>query len=485
MDSRLQKLQYLFNPRSIAFVGATDKLDKWGFIIFNNIITGRWEGKLYPVNPGRQEVLGYPVFPNVRDLPGEIDLAVITVPAAAAPAALDDCIAKGVKAAIVISAGFKEMGGAAADAEDEMVARARAAGMVMVGPNGQGICCPARRLYAWMPHFFYPPSGPVAVISQSGNVQGMAMEALLELGVGISKGVSSGNEADLRTEDYFDYLAEDPDTKVILSYMEGLTDGRRFLEIATRTARKKPIVVLKGGRSSFGVSAAKSHTGSLAVSDELFSSACRQAGLVMARTIQQAAVTAAAFLERPLPRGRRVGIVTGGGGLGVIAADVCAQAGLIVPALSPEILTRIAGMLPDWWVPGNPIDLVAGLNFTKVPAILDTIMSCGEIDALLLLFIGPRASEGNWEPLNEQSIKMRERWEKMESFYVIFQDLLGQLMRKTGVPILAVTRFGEGSETKKKHQFEPGRAVFLNDLESACEALAGMVAYHEFLARSG
>jgi acyl-CoA synthetase (NDP forming) len=481
MDQRLEKLQYVFNPRSLAFVGATDKLGKWGFIIFNNLIHGGWEGKLYPVNPSRAELLGYKVYPRVNDIPEAIDLAVINVPAAAVPAALDDCIAKAVKAVVVITAGFKEMGGDAARVEAELVRKARAAGMVMVGPNGQGVCCPASKLFAWMPHFFYPPPGPVAVISQSGNVQGLMINALLELGIGVSKGVSSGNEADLRSEDYFAYLAADPDTKVILSYMEGLTDGQRFLAAARETSPRKPIVLLKGGRSDGGVSAAKSHTGALAVSDEMFEAACRQAGIVRAATIYESAAIAAAFIDRPLPRGRRVGIVTGGGGLGVIAADLCAKAGLQVPALSAPLLEKIAARLPDWFVPGNPIDLVAGMTFDAVPFILETLAASREVDAILLLFIGPRSHAENLNMLNEQSRAMQKTWKSMQGMYAMFQGMIAKMMLRTGVPIYLVSNFTDGLDDNAAGKFKPGCPAIYRDLETPCAAIKAMADYHDFL----
>ena len=484
MEQRLRGLDLMFNPRSIAFVGATEQLGKWGFIIFNNLITGGFPGKIYPVNPGRAEVLGYRAYPTVREVPGELDLVVIAAPAGGVLAAVEDCAAKGVKAVVVISAGFKEMGGAAAELEAEMAAKARAAGMVLVGPNGQGVCCPKNRVYPWMPHFFYPPAGPVAVVSQSGNVQGLMMTELWKLGIGVSKGVSSGNEADLGAADFLSYFGQDPDTKVILSYMEGLTDGRRFLEIGRETAGQKPVVLLKGGLTESGVSAAKSHTGALAVSDELFAAACRQAGLIRAKTIYEASVMAAAFVNRPLPRGRRVGIVTGGGGLGVIAADLCAQAGLTVPELSKDTLAKIAAKMPDWWVPGNPVDLVAGLNFGVVPGILETIMMSNEIDALLLLFIGPQSQDPDgFKPMNEQTVKMQKMWESMEAMYQAFPAMLGQMMDRTGVPIYVVSDFGKGTEAEKKVKTDPRYAVIFADLESACGALAAMAGYQAFRSR--
>jgi len=480
MEPRLQNLRQLFEPRSVAFVGASDKIRKWGFIILNNILHGGWTGPLYPVNPNREEVLGRKAYPTVSAIPGPVDLAVITVPAAAVRATLADCAAKGVKAAVVISAGFKEMGGAAAGMEAEMVAEARAAGMVLVGPNGQGVCSPANRFFAWMPHFCYPQAGPVAVISQSGNVQAMMIRELIELNLGVSRCVSSGNEADLRMEDYLAFLADDPQTKVILSYVEGVSDGRRFQRMAAETARKKPVVLLKGGRSSLGMSAASSHTGALAVSDEIFAAACRQAGVIVADSIRQSVAIAAGLVGRPLPRGRRVGILTGGGGLGVVAADVCARTGLQVPVLSEAVIEKLRGLMPAWWVPGNPVDLVAGLDFTHFPAILDTLLGSGEIDSLLFLFIGADRTEKDLKPLNDQTRKMEENWKKMSSFYGGFQKALADLMVKFGIPIIGVSSFGDEYERAHLGELSPERSVFLRDTETAVEALAAMTRYAEF-----
>ncbi|MHB8895452.1 MAG: CoA-binding protein, partial [Candidatus Geothermincolia bacterium] len=378
--ARERNLDYLFKPRSIAFVGATEAKVKWGFICFNNLLAGGYEGKVYPVNPGHEKLLGLPCYPSVLDIPGDVDLAVFTVPASAVLTALDDCAEKGVRAGLVISAGFGELGGEGAAMELELVRKAGEAGIVLCGPNGQGLCCPESKLYPWMP-LFYPRAGSIGVVCQSGNILNMLIGEALDAGFGISKGVSSGNEAQLMTEDYLEYLSEDPATDVIVAYIEGIDDGRRFLELSRVAAGRKPVVVLKGGRSSAGMKAASSHTGALAVDGDLFASACRQAGLVNAGTIKQAGIMASSFVNRPLPRGRRVGIVTGGGGLGVIASDACVDAGLEIPALTRETLEGIGALLPDYWVPGNPVDLVAGLDLRVIQPIIELLIRSREVDS--------------------------------------------------------------------------------------------------------
>ncbi|HUT52210.1 MAG TPA: CoA-binding protein [bacterium] len=480
MDQRLRALDYLFRPRSVAFVGATEKLQKWGFIVFNNLITGGYEGKLYPVNPGRETVLGLTAYPSVRDIPGEVDLAVFTVPAREVPAALDDCLMKRVKAGVVISAGFKELGGEWADVEMEMVRKARAGGMVLVGPNGQGICNPAAKLFAWMPHLYFPRPGKVAVISQSGNVQGILVEEVQKAGFGVSKGVSSGNEADLRSEDYYEYLANDPETEVILSYIEGVTDGRRFIEGARRAGAIKPIIALKGGRTSSGISAARSHTGAMAVDDRLFEAACRQAGIVRARTMDEAGIIAGSFLNRPLPRGKRVGIITGGGGLGVVAADTCAELGLDVVKLSEGTLARIGAMMPAWWSPGNPVDLVAGMNFQVVMPVMDLLMKSGEIDSLLLLFIGPpRSKEQEQAARNPQTEQLHKMWKAMSKMFAAFGDALLKKMRELRVPIYVVSNFNPAGEAGNGVP-GPDHVSLFPTIESGCAAISAGARYHEW-----
>ena len=258
-------------------------------------------------------------YRSVRDIPGDVDLAVLTVPAKHVVGAMEDCAAKGVQAAVVVSAGFRELGGDSARMEDELVRIADDAGMAVVGPNGQGICCPGNGLYPWMP-LFYPPDGSVGFVCQSGNILNMLIGHVLDAGFGVSKAVSSGNEAQLKTEDYIEYLAHDPDTQVIAAYIEGVEDGRRFLEKARRAALAKPVVVLKGGRSESGSAAARSHTGAMAVSERMFEAACRQAGVVLTRTIRGDRPHRGLVREPPPSRGqthrdshRRRGARRGGG----------------------------------------------------------------------------------------------------------------------------------------------------------------------------
>ncbi len=481
MDSRLKKLDYAFNPRSVAFVGATENMRKWGFLILNNLLTGGFKGDIYPVNPGRETILNLPAYSSVLDIPGEVDLAVFTVPARMVLSALDDCISKKAKAGLVITAGFKEMGEEGAAVERELVSKAREAGMVLIGPNCQGICCPKNRLYPWMPILFHPAPGKIGYVAQSGNILNMLIGHAVAAGLGVSKAVSSGNEADLETEDYYTYLCEDPDTDVIVSYVEGIRDGRRFIEQARAASHRKPIVVLKGGRTQSGSSAARSHTGSMAVSEKLFEAACRQAGIVTTSTIEEAGVTAASFVGRPLPTGKRVGIITGGGGLGVIAADYCTEIGLEVARLSSKTLDELEKLLPDWWVPGNPVDLVAGLDFTILKPVIEILMKSGEVDAVMFLWIGaPRNHEKADDILGERGLDISQVWNMMDMHFNNFMKELYGLMWELQVPLYIATsimpdKTGDGGEDAPEE-----RPLIFPSVESACRSIRAMADHYYY-----
>ncbi|MHB8779847.1 MAG: acetate--CoA ligase family protein [Candidatus Geothermincolia bacterium] len=472
---RLSNLDHIFNPSSVAFVGATETVNKWGFIVFNNLLIGGYKGRLYPVNPGRETIMGIKTYPRVRDIPDEVDMAVFTVPASQVLPAIDDCAAKGVKAGLVISAGFKELGGESAEMERELVRRARNAGMVLVGPNGQGIASPGRDFFPWMP-MLYPQPGRVGVVSQSGNILSMLVQSLHGYGFGVSKAISSGNEADVRLQDYLEYLSRDPETDTILAYIESVPDGRAFFERAREVSPRKPIILIKGGRSESGMAAAQSHTGAMAVSGELFDAACKQAGLLTARTIDEAAGLAAAFLERPLPRGRRVGIVTGGGGLGVIASDVCTVEGLDVVRLSDGVLSDLADCLPDWWVPGNPVDMVAGLDFEAMPKVMRILMDSGEVDSIIFIWQTPARAPGLLPRHLERGLNMIPAWDAVQKASVErWQELYG-LMREKGIPLYIVSNLMELQDPDTRQAYAGTPAVFTT-VEMGCRAIAETAAY--------
>lgn len=478
MDARLKNLDHAFNPSSIAFVGATESLNKWGFLILNNILTGGYEGAIYPVNPGREKILGLQAYPSLREVPGNIDLVIFTVPSNQVLGAMEDCVGRGVKVGVVVTAGFKELGDEGAALEAELLRKGREAGMLVIGPNCQGISCPPRKLYGWMPILYHPPAGRIGFVSQSGNVLNMLIWAASACGCGASKGISSGNEADVKTEDFLAYLAEDEETDVIVSYMEGVRDGRTLLERASEVSSKKPIVMLKGGRTHSGVSAAKSHTGAMAVSERLFEAAARQAGILLVDSIEEAGVIASSFINRPLPKGKRVGIVTGGGGLGVLAADFCTEQGLEVPQLSEGTLAKLEALMPGWWVPGNPVDLVAGLDFDVVKPVMEILMKSGEVDSIMFLWIGSPKKE---EPVDTSrgGMDISRVWELIRDRFDAHVTELYGLMQELQVPMYISTSIefeDKVSDDGKPRQ----RPVVYRSVESACQAIVAMANYSEY-----
>jgi len=374
----------LFNPRSIAMIGATSNIGKWGAIVFLNILMGGYQGKLYPVNPKGEMVFNHPAYPKLADIPEPVDLAVIAIPARVTREAVQECIRKGIRMAIVITSDFSETGEEGARLEREIVEIARAGGLRLVGPNTMGIFSASARLTALMPPV-RPRRGAVSLVSQSGNIGTQMLGWGEKFAVGFSKYVSSGNEGDLRSEDYLDCLGRDPDTRVILLYIEGLDDGREFLRKARNITPHKPIIAFKGGRTEAGTRAAKSHSGAMAGVKEVYEAAFRQAGILWASTTEEMLELAAAFSSLPLPRGNRVGILTRGGGWGVITADACNELGLEVPPLDESIVRRLDSLLPAFWSRGNPVDMVATMGMDPYIECLEALISWEKVDAVISL----------------------------------------------------------------------------------------------------
>ena len=272
-----------------------------------------------------------------------------------------------------------------------MVALARGLGMRLVGPNCQGIVSiGGNPLYAHMPPQF-PRLGPVGVVSQSGNLATSLIEIGSTMGLGFSRIISSGNEADLQTPDFLEALAEDSQTEVILSYLEGVKEGGKFLQTARKVSSEKPLLMVKGGQTEAGVKAAFSHTGALSGTDYLFNSVFRQTGVIRAETIEEMLDMAAALTTQPLPKGRRLGIITLGGGWGVLAADYCARAGLIIEELPPKMEKALDEVLPPWWNRMNPVDMVAGYRKGDLIRSMDLFLSSKKFDGVILLGLGWRA----------------------------------------------------------------------------------------------
>lgn len=384
----------LFEPRTVAVIGASARRGKIGAEVLHNLISCGFRGQIYPIHPGGGEIQGLAAFPRVTDVPGPVDLAVIVVPAKLVPGVVDDCIAKGVEGIVVITAGFAETGPEGRAREAELVEKIRAAGIRMVGPNCMGLLNtnPAVRLNATFAPV-YPPEGRVALSSQSGALGLALLDYAARLNLGISTFVSVGNKADVSGNDLIQYWAEDPRTDVILLYLESFGNPARFSRIARRVARRKPIIAVKSGRSRAGARAASSHTGALAETDSVVDALFRQAGVIRTNTLEELFDVATLVAHQPIPRGGRVAILTNAGGPGILAADVCEAQGLTLAPLSPVTVLALRSFLPAEASVVNPVDMLAAAAPDAYRRALALLLEDENVDAALVIFIPPIATD--------------------------------------------------------------------------------------------
>ncbi|MCX5992949.1 MAG: CoA-binding protein [Chloroflexi bacterium] len=471
-----------FAPRSLAFLGASTDTTKWGFRILANIVTGGFQGKIYPVNPKGGEVLGLKVYSSIEEIPEAPDLAIIVVPPAGMVETIKQCVSKGIKTAVVVTAGFAEVNQSGAEVQEEIVRLARQGGLRLIGPNCFGILSPSAKLYAQMPPIF-PPDGQLAVVSQSGNVGLTIARRAMALDFGCSRMISIGNEADLHAEDFLEYLAGDDKTKVILSYIEGLKDGRRFFEVAKNTSFKKPIVMIKVGETEAGASAARSHTAALSGSAEVFNGVSRQAGIVRANNLQELMNLAYGFLCHPIPKGRRVGIATLGGGWGVLAADACARLGLDVIKLPADVVSELDSFLPVWWSRNNPVDTVAG-SADNITRVVDILAKSDATDAVLALGVPFPHFARMVLPTNEEE-KNKFFEFIIESYCKSFGEM-SAISQKYGKPVIVAAELptlrGERAiDTDIIRSIAKRNMVCYSMPDEAAMVLNSMVKYGEFL----
>ena len=390
---RSQKAAYasvrpIFEPRSIAVIGASRRPGQLGNEIVRNLRQNGFRGSLYAVNPKAVEIEGVNAVSSLDDIPGAVDLAVIAVPAAVVPNVIDDCIAKGVSAAVVITAGFGETGAEGRAAEQKLVEKVRAAGMRMVGPNCMGVINtdPSVKMQSTFASIF-PPAGTIAMSSQSGALGLAILDYARALNIGFSTFISVGNKADVSGNDLIQYWAEDLRTRVILLYLESFGNPRKFAQIARRVGKTKPIVVVKAGRSASGARAASSHTGALATDDAVVADMLRQAGVIRTDTLEEMFDVATLLAHQSLPRGRRVAIVTNAGGPGILAADACEANGLQLAQLSDATTNKLREFLPAAASVGNPIDMIASATPEHYARTLRAVLVDPAVDSVLAIYI--------------------------------------------------------------------------------------------------
>jgi len=388
--STIASLRSLLSPRSVAIIGASSHPDTIGSLLLQCILQSGFTGTVYPVNPNAGSVMSVKTYPSVLDIPDDVELAIIAVPAKVVAKVADDCGRKGVRALIVISDGFKERGAEGASREKELRDIALGHGMRLVGPNCMGVINtdPSTQMNATFSPV-YPPGGNVAFLSQSGAMGLVVLQYASDLEMGISTFVSVGNRADISSNDLLQYWEQDPATKVILLYLESFGNPRRFGRIARRVSAKKPIVAVKGGSTQAGSRAASSHTGALATSDVASDVLFRHAGIIRVDLMEELFDVATLLSNQPLPRGRRLVVLTNGGGPGIIAADAAARNGLLLPELPQETVAKLKSVIPRDIRLGNPLDTTAGATAEEFGDILQVLAADSGNDAVLVIFIPP------------------------------------------------------------------------------------------------
>ena len=379
-----------FEPKVIAVIGASRDPGRIGSVTLRKLKETGFTGTLIPVHPEAGVLEGLQAYPTVSAIPDAVDLAVVIVPAARVGAVVDDCIAKGIKALVVITAGFGETGGEGRVLEAQLVEKIRAAGIRMIGPNCMGIINtdPAFHLNATFSPV-YPPEGRVAFSTQSGALGVAILDYVKKLNLGISTFASIGNKADVSGNDLIQYWAEDERTDVILLYLESFGNPKKFGQIARRIGRRKPIVAVKAGRSTAGARAASSHTGARATSDALVDTLLRQAGVIRTHTLEELFDVASLLVHQPVPLGRNVAILTNAGGPGILAADACEANGLDLPTLSPATVTALKSFLPPASSVGNPVDMIASASPEQYRRAIELMLDDPNVDSLLVIFIPP------------------------------------------------------------------------------------------------
>ncbi len=385
----VKDLTPLFEPRGVVVSGVSSHPGKFGFVALHNVLTCGYEGRVFALGREEGTVLGQPLLASLDEVPeGAADLLFVCTPASANEEIVRRAADRGVRAVFVAAAGYSESGPEGAEAERRLVALADELGLVLAGPNGQGLVSTPVGLCAQIVAP-WPPPGRIGVASQSGNFVSAFMNMAGQGGVGISRAVSAGNAPATGLADYLEWFADDPRTEVGLCYIEGLPDGRGFFERLREVSLTMPVVVVKGGATSGGQRAAASHTGSLASDNRIFSGMAHQAGLVRAPTIEAAFDAASTLATQPLPAGNQVVVLTTAGGWGVVTADaVTAHPDLVLADLPSDLFEAVDAMLPPRWSRNNPVDLAGGETRDTIPDLLALVADHPSVDSILQLGLG-------------------------------------------------------------------------------------------------
>jgi acyl-CoA synthetase (NDP forming) len=437
-------LSLFFEPKSVAVIGSLREGYFGGYVVIKTMLNAGYAGKIYPVNPSYKTALGLKVYPSIKDVPEKIDLAYIIINRRSVPSVMKDCGEKGIKAVVVVADGFAERDEEGAKLQNEILETARRTGMRIIGPNTAGIANPATGLIPDPYEMGYEKVkvGGIAICAQTGMINPQAFP-YGDLHYGVSKICDYGNKCDVDECNMLEYLESDPSTKVITMYLESLRDGRRFLEISKRVTSKKPVLILKSGRTKEGAKVSSSHTGSLAIDDQIFSAACKQAGIIRLEKFSELFELPKIFDSQPLPKGNRLGIVTFTGGVGVLAIDEASKYGLLAAKLSSKTKTKLNAIFPGLGKTvvdiGPPMAVENYMNLYS--EILKTVLVENNIDCLLnVIWTSP--FEGFVEDYLKFYEEMRERCRKTVATWIYGPSIplindMSSRMEDLGFPVFS------------------------------------------------
>lgn len=456
MEKIVQNLKSVFAPKSVAIVGASSTPNKIGNVLMKNLLDNKFQGKVFPVNPKYQELFGLKCYPKVSDIPGKVDCVIIATPAETVPGIIDDCASKKAGGAVILSGGFEEV--KREDLASRIRETARKSGLPVVGPNCLGVFNPYSKVDSvFLPAYKLQRPGPggIAFVTQSGAVGSTVMDLAAYYGLGLSKFISYGNGTVLDESDYLEYLMHDKETEVIILYIEGAKDGRKLLAAMKKVNRVKPIIALKAGKGSGGQAAAMSHTGNIAGSYLAYQAAFKQAKVAEADGILEVFDFVKIF-NQPMPKGKRIGIITNGGGLGVLTTDCIESQGLELAKFSEGTKKEFAAILPAYGNVNNPLDLVADSGVEAYDKAIDAMMRDDLIDALIIIVLTQTP------PIDERIIHVLSR--------------ASDDRRK---PVVTISIGGTQTETYRKI-FESKGIPSYNSPRAAVRALERLITYSEY-----
>ncbi len=398
MEKKWEAMNAIFKPRAVAVIGASDNPGKLGSHVMRSLIEGKYPGKIFPVNPGKEKILGIKAYPSLLQIPESIDLSIIVLPAESVPTTFQQCNEKGVKGIVLITAGFKEIEDSRGETlQGEITELANRHGMKVIGPNTFGVVNLHLPINAsFTPEFSFVEKGGIAFVSQSGGMSHLTGFLAMRSQTGFSKIIGLGNRCNVDFDEMTEYLIDDPETRVIAHYMEGMDQPRRLMDVARRARGRKPILSYKVGRSTTGDKASQFHTGSLAGKHEIYEAAFKQSGILTVQSSEELLDTAKALALSPLPKGNRVAVLSGQAGPGMAACDVCEMEGLTLPSFSKEVQERIESLLPPLAIRTNPVDMgPAWYDSGAIKGIVHAVLEDRKIDAIILCIMFASANRAS------------------------------------------------------------------------------------------